>query len=58
MTYTEILTARHRTCDGDLVRAEQTDERQVTRRYMGQESLARVVSPEPTQTRLPDQRAA
>jgi hypothetical protein len=25
MTYAETLTAQHRTCDGDLVRAEQTD---------------------------------
>jgi hypothetical protein len=29
--------------------AEQTDERQVTRRYMSQESLARVIDPEPAQ---------
>lgn len=38
--------------------AEQTDEWQVTRRYMGQESLARVISPDNPQAQLPDQRVA
>jgi putative transposase len=37
--------------------AEQTDEWQVTRRYMSQESLVRVIDPEPAQVHLMDRRA-
>jgi putative transposase len=38
--------------------AEQTDEWQITRRYMIQESLARVLNPEPMPAQLEDRQAA